>query len=303
MDNKILKTFLSVARHKNFSNSAKALHTTQPTVSRHISELESELGVQLFDRTTHHVNLTASGEWLYPEAIKMLAHEERIKSQILDLNSKSKQILNIGYLATACDFFLPHLVSEYADKNPAVVSNLNEMGGLDQAEALIKGGIDVGFCRHNSTLTSEQFNMQKVYDDQLVVVLPVNHLLAQKKSIRLEELIHDNLTLFERVFWPENYDYLQQRFQTAGSLPISTKHPENMRHLITLVSTGQFVSIAPRCISSITNSNCVTVAIEDLSYSVPLYIYWRRSDKENHIEQFVKHCIEQSNRIQTALLG
>lgn len=68
MDLKTLTTFVTVARLKNFTAAARELHTVQPTVSRHISDLENELQTKLFDRTTHQVDLTPSGERLLPEA-------------------------------------------------------------------------------------------------------------------------------------------------------------------------------------------------------------------------------------------
>lgn len=73
MDIKTLKSFISVAKYKSFSEAARELHTVQPAISRHISALEIELEVSLFNRNSRAVTITPAGEQLLKDATEILA--------------------------------------------------------------------------------------------------------------------------------------------------------------------------------------------------------------------------------------
>ncbi len=301
MDNKTLRTFISVARHKNFSLAAKELYSVQPTVSRHISELERQLGVKLFIRTTHQVELTKAGEWLLPEAINILANEKRVKTQITQLDGKVKQNINIGYLATACSFFLPNLLSQYSAHHSGVTTHLHEMTGQQQKEALLEGEVDVAFSRRQPSLDGQQFHVEQIYTDRLVAVLPLGHPLAGRKEINLNELAHDRFILFRRPQWVEIFDHILSRCQEEGFAPNITCYPENMRNLVISISSGLGISIAPSCIRFIADNACVCIPITQLDQALPLYLYYRRGKEEAYIDEFVALCVEQIPFIQQKL--
>ena len=77
MDIKTLKSFISVAKHKSFSQAARELNTVQPAVSRHISALEGELGFSLFNRNSRDVVITQAGEQLLKDASNILLLTEQ----------------------------------------------------------------------------------------------------------------------------------------------------------------------------------------------------------------------------------
>ncbi|WP_237483969.1 LysR family transcriptional regulator [Vibrio hippocampi] len=301
MDNKTLKTFVSVARHKNFSAAANELHSVQPTVSRHISDLEQQLGVKLFVRTTHVVELTKAGEWLLPEAVNILANEKRVKKQITQLDKNIEQKINIGYLATACSFFLPCLLDQYSEQHSNVVANLHEMAGQQQEDALIEGEIDVAFSRRQPTLDGNLFHVDKIYSDHLVAVLPFSHPLSCRSSIDLIELANDKFILFQRSLWIEIFDHILSQCQEVGFAPNIIRYPENMHNLVMSVSSGQGISIAPSCIRFVAESTCACIPIPKLEHALPLYLYYRRAEDKEHLKEFASLCIKLASHIQERL--
>lgn len=299
MDNKTLRTFVTVAKFANFSAAARDLHTVQPTVSRHISDLENELGVKLFQRNTHQVTLTAAGEWLLPEAQQILANEQKVKTLITQVVQKKRE-MNIGYLATACSFFLPDLIGQYRAQYPEVNAHLHEMTGEGQKEALLAGIIDVAFCRYQPDLDENEFSAVRIYADKLVALLPLQHTLAHESEIDLRQLAREKFILFQRSKWVDIYDQIVGACSKSGFEPQLVHHPENMRHLVTSVSSGLGVSIAPSCVRFIATRSCACVPITELDQVLPLYLYTRSSD-DPVSNEFVDLCIQQTHYIQKQL--
>ena len=301
MDIKTLRTFITVAKLKNFSAAARELHTVQPTVSRHVSELENELGVKLFQRTTHQVELTQAGAILLPEALNIIANDQRVKSLVGQSMEQGECQINIGYLATACSFFLPTLLSNFMATNPNTQANLFEMAADEQYQALTENKIDIAFSRRQPKLDGNQFMVEKIYSDRLMAILPLNHPLAERKSLTLSELRNERFILFRPNEWTEMYEHILLLCQENGFSPNITCHPDNMRHLVTSVSSGLGISIAPKCIKFIAQDNCVCVPIDEVNLVLPLYMYYKREGLAPQLSELVKACLNKAPDIQLML--
>ncbi|MFA0086990.1 LysR family transcriptional regulator [Vibrio sp. 10N.261.51.F12] len=301
MDIKTLTTFVSVAKHKNFSAAARELHSVQPTVSRHVSELESELGLKLFLRTTHQVELTQAGAVLLPEAQAILANDKRVKTLVQNTQKEEKNHLKVGYLATACSFFLPNLVGQFLLNHSDVTTSLHEMTGQEQFEALTQNKIDVAFSRRQPKLDENLFSVEEIYADKMVAIVPAQHPLANQTELSMSDLEGEPFILFQRSEWIEMYEHILSLAQESGFTPNVTFHPENMRHLVTSVSSGLGISIAPQCIKFIADNNCVCIPISNVNLVLPLYIYYKRSGASSALEKFVSTCSSIKPDVQNAI--
>lgn len=301
MDIKTLKTFLSVARLKNFSAAARELNTVQPTVSRHISELESELGIKLFLRTTHQVKLTLAAEALVPEALNIICNDKRVKELIANIETTHAHVINIGYLATACSFFLPNLIVNFTSLNPNVITNLYEMTVEEQLEALLEDRIDIALSRRQTNLDSNTYAVEKIYSDKPMAILPADHPLAKKSELSIDELLDERFIFFRRTDWLEMYEHIQFLFQERGYAPNIIFQPNNMRHLVTSVAAGLGISIIPSCVKFITNKNCVCIPVKEISLMWPLYMYYKRNRLDPSRETLIQMFLEKSPDIENML--
>ncbi|MCQ1057673.1 LysR family transcriptional regulator [Photobacterium sp. DNB23_23_1] len=301
MDIKTLRTFITVAKLKNFSAAARELHTVQPTVSRHVSELENELGVKLFQRTTHQVELTLAGEMLLPEALNIIANDQRVKTMLGQTTEQGECQINIGYLATACSFFLPTLLSRFTAANPNTQTNLFEMAADEQYQALTENKIDIAFSRRQPKLDGKQFMVETIYSDRLMAILPLNHPFAERHELSLSELRNERFILFQPHEWIEMYEHILLLCQESGFSPKVASHPDNMRHLVTSVSSGLGISIAPRCIKFIAQDNCVCIPITEVNLVLPLYMYYKRQGVAPQLSELVKACQHKVPDIQRML--
>jgi DNA-binding transcriptional LysR family regulator len=134
-----LRIFASVARHLSFVRAAEELKLTAPAVSMQIKELETEVGLPLFDRTSRQVSLTMVGEY-------MLAHTRRVLAAMRDAEDlvarfRGLQVgpLDVGMVSTA-KYFLPRLLASFRNEHPGIEVRLEVADNRDQIVALMQQG-------------------------------------------------------------------------------------------------------------------------------------------------------------------
>src|SRR5258707_8745730 len=126
-----LRIFASVARHLSFIRAAEELKLTAPAVSMQIKELEIEVGLPLFDRTSRQVSLTMVGEY-------MLAHTRRVLSAMRDaedLVARFRRLktgpLDVAMVSTA-NYFLPRLLAQFRHEHPGIEIRLQVAGNREE---------------------------------------------------------------------------------------------------------------------------------------------------------------------------
>ena len=115
---KLLQTFLAVAEHSSFKKAADALFISMPAVSMQIKQLEEQLGVALFQRTTRKVDLTAEGEQLMITARRAMAELESGLARLQKIVDVQQGHLSFGCVPTIARTRLPAILTEFAKKYP-----------------------------------------------------------------------------------------------------------------------------------------------------------------------------------------
>ena len=115
-----LKSFLYAAEHLNFSEAAKQLHLTQPTISHHIKTLEREYGVQLFERADARIRLTEAGRLLLPRARKFVYDSIELQGIMQAMQEGIAGTLRIACSTTAGKYILPQLAARFSHRYPGI---------------------------------------------------------------------------------------------------------------------------------------------------------------------------------------
>ena len=177
LDFKQLEAFAAVVEHMSFSEAAKSLFLTQPTVSAHIKELESELGKHLFERTTKRITLTADGEKLYGYTTRMLNLRKKALS---DLSGQKKEIIHIGSSTLPVSYFLPKALARFREHHPEISFDICKSDSIGVIEKMLDGTLDVGLT---GTKTFEkQCIFEPFYEDELVIATPVSEHFMKLKA-------------------------------------------------------------------------------------------------------------------------
>lgn len=163
-----LKVFYTAAMKKNFSETAKILHLSQPTVSIQIKQLEMSLNVKLFERTTKKIELTPSGELLFKYASKIFPLINQTEKEIALLSESIHGDLKIGASLTIGEHVIPYLLGEYINKFPKVNIKMKILNSEQIIRKLENKEIDLGFIE--STISYPDFTQKPFLEDELVII-------------------------------------------------------------------------------------------------------------------------------------
>ncbi len=179
-----LHYFLKVAEEASFTRAAEALTISQSALSRSIQKLESELGQPVFERQTRSLKLTQAGTLLQSRARQILDLIEDTKSQITD-NGKTGRI-RIGAIPTIAPYFLPPILRDFSNDFPGATLIVHEDTTENLLKACSQGDIDLAVLA--LPVPTKYLDVQELFEEELLVVLPQGHELDAKKRIRVVDL-------------------------------------------------------------------------------------------------------------------
>ncbi|WBP91035.1 LysR family transcriptional regulator [Kitasatospora cathayae] len=185
-----LDVFRTVAHLGSFTAAGERLGYTQSAISRQIATLEAELGTPLFDRLARGVRLTEHGRTLLPHAEALLERLDTTRRDLVALTELGAGRLRMGAFDSANAELVPSALAAFRAAHPQVETTLTE--GLTAAllERLADGTIDLAVVADYSqdAYDTEQFDLQPLLEDPVLVALPRDHRLADRRRLRLAEL-------------------------------------------------------------------------------------------------------------------
>lgn len=197
MDSRILKYFLAVANEKNITKAADILYITQPTLSRQLTQLENEVGSQLFIRGKRKVELTEAGilfKKRAEEIIELMEKAEReLKEQKLLINGE----ISIGAGEMESTKIFPPLFKKFKEEFPNVYYNFYT-GNADQIKEKIEQGlIDFGLLLEPTNIENFEYIRLNVEEEWVVLMRPDDP-LNEKEFITPEDLLNKSMILTKR---------------------------------------------------------------------------------------------------------
>jgi len=146
MELRLLRSFQALAEQGHFGRTARAVHISQPALTKQIRQLEEEVGGPLFVRGRQGAQLTAAGRLMAGEAGDLLRHADRVLERARRAVRGEVGELRLGF-GIATRLLVPRLVSRFRRAWPAVLVTLQDTSTPIQLEALLRGTLDVGFVR------------------------------------------------------------------------------------------------------------------------------------------------------------
>ncbi|PNH99029.1 LysR family transcriptional regulator [Vibrio diazotrophicus] len=279
MELRHLKYFLAVAETQNIRLAAQRVHVTQPAISRKIKELETELGVQLFDRLPKGLRLNRAGK-IYQKQLGAVIR------QIDDANEHVRQFTHTehGSLALgAHDFVLwegqiNQCINQFRHDNHHVELEVYSDTPMVLLKRLELDQIDGAFLYHFSELPSE-YSVHPIAQDKLVLAYPSNWGKTFSPKTSIEELNLLPSVRLPRSVDPYYYDWLEVLFQEIGWTPEVTQWAHGESTMLGLVAAGNGVAIVnERHFTRPSNMLCYT-PLDVLPHTSPLsFVYKNTSD-------------------------
>ncbi|MBD8967284.1 MAG: LysR family transcriptional regulator [Coprococcus catus] len=219
MELKQLEAFVAVVDYDSFSEAARHLFLTQPTVSAHVASLEKELDTKLISRTTKKLHVTPQGYNLYDSAVSMLKIRDHILNEFV---GSHKQIIELGASTIPSSYVLPEVLSAFGQLNPDIYfhSELSDsMGIIQQVE---NGRLDFGLV--GMTTDSSELIFIPFLEDELVIVTPVtpHYLEISKENVTIAAFLNEPFILREKGSGTKKAidQYLEQQHIASGAINV-----------------------------------------------------------------------------------
>lgn len=289
-----LRYFETLARTEHYSKAAEILSITQPSLSYAISTLESELGIQLFEKRGRNIVLTKYGKAFYSNVKEILASLDNAVRDI-KLVANGEGEINIGFLRTLGTDYVPTTVKNFLDLHPDknIWFNFSCEHGLsvDLVRSLIDREYDMVFC--SKLNNSPMVEFIPIATQELVVIVPKDHPLAVKDSVSLKETLDYPQIIFRHKSGLRHI--IDDLFKSINAYPDILCEIEEDLVGAGFVSKGFGIMIAPK----FDGLNYVDVKVLKLTQpSYKRYFYMAILKDVYHpplIEEFKKYVIEQSN--------
>ena len=242
---RVWRQFLAVAEELHFGRAAQRLHLTQPPVTQAIAQLESTLGVRLFDRTRRRVALTSAGEALLPEVRELLARAQALPARARAAAAGEVGRVRLAFVSTVGFERLPTWVREFHAQSPGVSLELMEATGDVQLEAFARGEIDTGLMLHSPGQAPAGLARLAVSEEPLVLAVPARHPLARAARVPLAQVLAEPLVMFPRRILPSLHDAVLAPYGAQGVAPRIVQEAIQMQTIVNLVWGGLGLAWVP----------------------------------------------------------
>lgn len=236
-----LRAFLAVAGHRHFRRAAEALHLTQPAVSRLIADLEAELDVKLFDRSTREVVPTEAGRYLEQALARVLDELDGVLGHARAQADPLRGRVRIAAVPTLSAGLVPLGIARCTTEHPSLEIILRDQSQAQVLDAVRGGEVDFGLTVEPAT--REEFDAETILRDPFRLVCRHDHPLASRKAVAWKVLEGQPLVLLDHASGSRRLiDAALARQGVTAHVAIEVGHPHTA---FRMVEAGLGVTVTP----------------------------------------------------------
>jgi DNA-binding transcriptional LysR family regulator len=283
MDIPTLKTFLAVAQERSFSRAAAKVHRTQPAVSQAIRRLETDLGEQLFDRSSKSGTLTDAGKVLHNYGQRLVRLAEETESAMRELRDLRRGRVLIGANEAAVHTLLP-LIGRFRERYQEIAIDVRRVPARQIAVEVQQGSLDFGALTFHPTESG--LHEIVVGSDELVLLVHPDHALAARRQVKMEELASEPVVAHNDPS-PARERVLRLFAQRHITLNMVIALP-SLDGIKRAVESGLGVALLPRrcAITEIATGRLVAVPVAGVSRRRQVTLVCRRAHRSHAADAF-----------------
>lgn len=286
MDLKRLRYFLAVAELEHFGKASRLANVVQPALTRQIKQLETDLGVTLFERSKRYVALTDAGRHFQNHAREILAQYERACSEVRLIANGRLGSLTLGFIEVAAwHGVVPETIRAYRESAREVQLILRSMTSVDQLTAIRAEKLDCGFL-YNGPEQDAELGHRLVAEHRIELAVPNTSALASRQSARLQDVSDRPLVWFVREQSIDFHDALVAALESAGVARNIVYEAENEAIMLALVNSGMAVALVNEGQKWRLPGGVVMLPVDDLGVRLRLGFFWHRSNTKPTLRQF-----------------
>jgi DNA-binding transcriptional LysR family regulator len=283
MELRHLRYFVTIAEEHSFRGAAARLHVSQSPLSRQMKDLETELGVELFEPAGRGIRLTAAGRHFAERAQGILASVDAAVDEAKGVAEGRLGTVVIGF-ETGATFIgaLSSLVAEFRQRAPRVGLQLVPMSSVEQWAALRQGTIAFGYGAYAPN--DDALSHLEMTRDRLGLLLSREHRLSRLEKIRLQDLESERVLLQPRQLYPRLHADIITAARAQGVTLHVTAEVLDLEALLALVAIGDAVTfLAERASELVPLTAAVWRPVEDLQINLSEFVTWRAEDADGPV--------------------
>ena len=282
-----LRYFLAVAEELHFGRAARRMHIRQPPLSQQIRRLETDFGVQLFDRSNRRVRLTEAGKMLLVESRRILADAERVVEAVQRASRGELGHLVIGFISSASYEILPVALGRFRERYPKVRLIVQEASSSDQIDGLRAGRLDLAFMR-GPTSSADDVSVETIAVEHIVAALPKQHPLANHKTVSLASLADEPFISYPRSQAKMFSQQLQAACLQEGFSPNIVQEATPIPAIVGLVAAGLGVAPLPASATYIGLPGVVYRRFDPPTFSLDMAVAWKTDARSELVQAFLE---------------
>jgi len=285
MELRHLRYFVAVAEEGSVTLAAeKRLHTSQPSLSRQLRDLEYEIGAELFLRSAQGVSLTESGKVFLDAARLALAQIEAAVEAARRAAHPEKPVFAIGFLTGQEMDWLPGAMSLLKDVMPNIEISVSSQYSPDLAEALRRRKLDAAFMRPERDMSDLDYT--PVTREPLVVILPSDHPLAARQTLPVKALegeVFINVSQTAPALRLVIDDYLAR----SGAEIRSDHEVDNIAMAMSLVASTRGIALLPSYVQNFMPWSVISRPLEGEAPTIDLVVGFHRGNESPTLKLFL----------------
>lgn len=284
---KRLETFVAVAECLSFSEAGRRLFLSQPFVSRQIKELETVLGLPLFNRSGRKISLTEAGLCLLEDATKVKEQVEQIERRMRMLASGEAGLLRLATANAVWDYMLPSHMASFKRKFPSTILSLVRVEEHQVSQLLLDNRIHLGFVSHAPS--GKGLEAIPLLEDEFIVIARSDHPLVDGRKHPPADL---NDAPFVLKAGPVRKGYTSQWFlQSLGIVPRAMVEVDSAEAIKAAVRAGLGLAVTSRYIADeeLASRALAEVHVDGPRYTRPLFVVRNRAYATSAQKAFMSH--------------
>ncbi|MFM0204037.1 LysR substrate-binding domain-containing protein [Paraburkholderia fungorum] len=289
MELRHLRYFIAVAETGSLTVAAeRRLHTSQPSLSRQIRDLEEEVGAELFSRSARGVELTVAGKAFLDHARLALSQVDAATQAARRASQPTKQVFALGFLTGQEMTWLPRAMQVLREELPKVDVTVSSHYSPDLADSLARGKLDLAFLRAEPGF---DLDYRVVSREKLIVLMPSDHPLTERASIRPEDFAGEPFIMATNkaaVLHQVILGYLQE-----NALDVAPEHGvDNLAMAMSLVASTRGLALMPEYANNLLPWSVVSRPLEGEAPTIDLVIGYSRSNTSPVLQLFLSRADE-----------
>ncbi len=286
-----MEYFLAVAKHLNFTDAAKSLYISQPTLSKQIALFEKSINTQLFIRSKRSVSLTPAGMLMYDQLGGVLKSLDDVIEQAKQAGVGYKSRIKIGMLeGLDTSDFLIRSANFFRQSYPDVLISFEKHNFKDLRNLLQTDQLDLGLTLSFEVENVSDFEYREVWETNSCLLMSGKHPKAKEKNLKIEDFKDEPFIMLTRDITPNGYDGILAMCRAHGFLPKVALYVPNLDSLSMCVEANMGVAVTDVNMRLYADSELVRIPLDD-DY-VNVVACWKKKNTNTALKLFVDMMLE-----------